>query len=249
MELELNKSRFPEIDAPGEYGATLEQEGFASRVHEQSIGVPLTRILEQVKAQALPQSASTVSKELEGLYSRFMLWLVPHSFSLIRRSGRAEPTSVGMQIEYLNDSRTCSIVALMPSYREIVHGTFQATVSAAGDVAPLASLGSGSDSFSLGGLQLSAAAGAALSFAVKATVVTPYVSVVGANSDQAEWRFDKHEHALYGRDLSVWTVVALPKRQRTLKWKARFYAVVRRFVVSTRIESPWSEELECTLDG
>ena len=89
-----------------------------------------------------------------------------------------------------------------------------------------------------------------LKFQFRTTVLTPDVQAVGEGSSRCEWRFDRDQLPLYGRDIQTWAVVVLPRRQRELHYLMRFYLNVRTFFFSTRRESDWPmEKLVCRLEG
>lgn len=187
------------------------------------------------------------------LYQRFAVWLVPNRVSVIRRSGIAEVTSVGIECEYLNGNKTCSIVSLLPAPQFIVWGKADGNIhcagslSFAGETLPAAGeLGVVRINEAGIGFGISGAAKVSASFSVN--VVTPYVSAVGIGSSRAEWRLDRHEEALFGRDLSTWAVVLLPKRQKELEMRMRVYVVLRSVFVPRRHESNW-QDVTCLLGG
>jgi hypothetical protein len=113
--------------------------------------------------------------------------------------------------------------------------------SASGDLTAVA--GSGVVS----GLGLSAKGSGGVSLSFSASVVTPFVSAVGLGSTRAEWRFDRYEDALFGRDIETWSILALPKRRRQLRYRIQYNMTTRTFFFPTRTESEWSEVL-CTFN-
>jgi hypothetical protein len=79
-------------------------------------------------------------------------------------------------------------------------------------------------------------------------VSTPYVHAVGTGSNRAQWRFDQYREPLFGRDMQMWTLVALPKQQRELNYRARMFITVRTAFFPTRRQSDW-QVIECALEG
>jgi hypothetical protein len=88
--------------------------------------------------------------------------------------------------------------------------------------------------------------GGELSLRLEATIATPIISAVGLGSSRCEWRFDRDREPLFGRDIETWSVVVLPKRQTSLRLRARFYLISRMLFVPTRRQSDWLE-LTCPL--
>src|SRR5688572_1155169 len=87
-------------------GDKLDEGGFFARPADQPIGFRLRQILDKLGRPATPELA---------LYEMFEVWLVPHRVAIIRRSGKAEATSIGMQIEYLHSDTTCSVISMIPA--------------------------------------------------------------------------------------------------------------------------------------
>lgn len=187
------------------------------------------------------------------LYQRFAVWVVPHRVSILRRSGVAEVTSVGVECEYLNGEKTCSIVSLLPTTQFIVWGEAdgslrcQGNLSFVGEMLPVAG-DLAAMSIREAGLGFGTSASAKLSASFSVNVVTPYIAAVGVGSSRAEWRFDRHKEALFGRDVETWATVVLPKRQKELEMKVRVYVTLRTAFFSTRHQSGW-QSVKCTLSG
>jgi hypothetical protein len=139
-----------------------------------------------------------------------------------------------------------------------VEGDFacRGSVSASGNLTPLpeqnlAQSGNGEApaiSWEKAGLRFESRVrgGAELSFSF--TVATPYVHAVGTGSNRAQWRFDQHRDPLFGRDMQMWTLLALPKDQRELSYRARMFITVRTAFFPTRRESDW-QVIQCVLEG
>ncbi|HYI12346.1 MAG TPA: hypothetical protein VEK57_25050 [Thermoanaerobaculia bacterium] len=187
------------------------------------------------------------------LYQRFAVWLVPNRVSIIRRSGSAEVTSVGVECEYVNGEKTCSVVSLLPAPQFIVwgeaHGGFrcQGDLSFAGETLPVGGQ-LGAVNFREAGIGFGISSSAKLSAYFSLNVITPYVAAVGIGASRAEWRFDRHKEALFGRDVETWATIVLPKRQKALGMRMRVYLTLRTAFFSTRHESPW-QSIECMLGG
>ena len=203
-------------------------------------------------------SVAALSERLEkpippevDLHKRFAVWLVPNRVSIIRRSGSSEVTSVGMECEYLNGDKTCSIVSLLPAPQFIVWGTADGSfhcagnLSFAGETLPVSG-DVGAIAINEAGIGFGTTGSAKLSASFSLNVVTPYISAVGIGSARSEWRFDRHKDALFGRDLVTWATVVLPKRQKQLELRMRVYLTHRTAFFPTRHESGW-QNITCLL--
>ena len=80
---------------------------------------------------------------------------------------------------------------------------------------------------------------ASLREAGSSQVFTPKLMAVGVGSSRCEWRFDVGNSPLYGKDIETWSLLALPKTQRALRYRMRFYVVTRLAFVPQRFESSW----------
>ena len=230
----------PELEAIGDLGSDPEERGFSVRIGDRPVGVSLPKLVQSLGGEIPP--------DLD-VYKRFGIWLVPHRLGVMRRSGSYEPTSIGLEIEYLTGGATCSVVGLLPAPEFVERAKIGVglraggQISAAGDLACLteavsAAAPSSEATFSLQGEM-------AVRFDV--SVVTPVISATGVGSSRAEWLFTKHDESLYGRDVETWSIVLLQKRAKELVYRARYNLVMRRFLVPVRYESEW-EEARCTLE-
>ena len=95
-------------------GGEIDEGGFFAEVGEEPRGFRLRDLFERLGKPIPPRLA-----ELNRVYE---LWLIPHRVNIIRRSGLAEPTSVGIEVRYLKGKKTCSVVSLLPSFQYLVHG-------------------------------------------------------------------------------------------------------------------------------
>jgi hypothetical protein len=87
-----------------------------------------------------------------------------------------------------------------------------------------------------------------LAFRFEAVVSTPVVSAVGIGSSRCEWGFEKREEPLFGKTIETWSVVVLPKRRRELRYRIKYYYLVRTLFFPTRRESDFIEVV-CRLPG
>jgi hypothetical protein len=201
-EIPIGHDLTEELGLPGELGgAAVEEGGFYAESHDQPIGIRLRDIFTGVN-DALDAAVINASPKLSELYRRFELWIIPHGVSILRRSGSAEPISVGIEVRYKNENRTCSVRSLIPSPKFVEHGRIHGSISLSGELDSPVSSGTASSIVKnvLGiGFGFHASGGASLCF--DAAVVTPYLSAVGVNSSRCEWLFDKHTDALFGRDI------------------------------------------------
>ncbi len=239
VEVELNHNLTPELESARDLGSVIDEAGFYVAAATNPICLDVRKLFE---------TQGPLDKSIK-LYDSFKLWLVPNRISVMRRKGFAEPTSVGLEVEYITDGHTCSIVGLLPSPQFIQHGSVAlggqigGSISATGDLSPTAipdgAISKEQNIASIGSLKLQFSSNASLGFNFSANVITPSISAVGLGSSRAEWRFDRHEEALFGRDIETWTVLALPKRQKQLSYRLRFNITTRLAFFPTRRESDW----------
>jgi len=245
-ELPIGIASAEQLEYEPDLGNEVEGGGFYARVADAPMGYSLRHLL----------AKSDISQErISNLYNRFGVWLVPHRVSIIRRSGLAEPTSVGLEVRYRNEGKTCSIVSLFPSFEFIQHGVAEikcsARMSGTGELsaAPEAEdHASGSGLPLRCGMTLNATLSSGIGIEISARVVTPVISSVGVGSQSCEWRFNKKDEPLFGKDIETWSILVLPKRQSSIRYDIRFYFNARTAFFSTRRESEWTT-LECSLEG
>lgn len=217
---------------------------FSVTIADRPVGLNVAALSERLEKPIPPEV---------DLYQRFAVWLIPNRVSIIRRSSLAEVTSVGIECEYLNGSKTCSIVSLLPAPQFIVWGKVDGSIHCAGNLSFVgetlpASGDMGVVRINEAGIGFGTSATAKVSASFNVNVVTPYISAVGIGSSRAEWRFDRHEEALFGRDITTWATVLLPKRQKELELRMRAYVTLRTLFVPTRHESIW-QNVTCLLGG
>jgi hypothetical protein len=219
---------------PPDLGSEKSKSGIFASVNEQPVAIPLVDLC---------KSAGADCTSFDPLFRRFELYMVPHSISLIRRSGFAEITTVGLEVEYLTDGQTCSILALYPSSRWTTWGEIGLSGAAEGGAS------SGSSDWirvSAGNLSVKAQASGALALRWAEKIVTPEISATGVGGSRCEWQFEKRDEPLFGRDIQAWSLIAAPKRMRRLTHRCRYYFVSRVAFVPSRVESAWAE-LICDL--
>lgn len=231
--IEINEALTRELEGGGDLGTPFEEGGFVADVADQPIGHSVRELFRALD-RPMPEGIA--------LYKRFDTWIVPHRVSIIRRRGFAEPTSVGIEIQYENENRTCSIVSLIPSFQFAEHGKISAKVQ--GEVSATGDASIGMDinlipQLSIGGLKLGVAVEGGIGVYFQCTVVTPVVAATGIGSSRCEWRFDKQAEPLFGRDIETWAIVALPKKQKEVRYKMRFYLITRTAFFPTRRQSEW----------
>jgi hypothetical protein len=227
-----------------DFGTAIDAGGFSATIADTPVGLSLAEVFANVSG-ALPEAAD--------LYKRFAVWLVPVRVGIVRRSGLAEVTSVGIECEFLNGKKTCCVVALMPTPQYVAWGKvggnlkFAASLSVTGDLGT--PNGGTTDVPALPSLSLVQQAGVGVMAQFSVNVLTPYISAVGIGSQHVEWRFDRHEQALFGRDIEAWAVVVLPKNQKNLEMRVRTYMTTRTAFFPTRRQSDW-QQFTCRLsDG
>jgi hypothetical protein len=226
--------------AEGDLGEEHNFSGFSGRISDQPVGTSLATLL---GPEALKPNGR--------FYERFSVWLVPHRISIVRRKGLSEPVSVGIEVEYLNGDRTCSIIGLFPSYEFKTVGELGTSFAADADLGGNLSIArdvsaDGISAPNLGQLSIGLRSKGNVGLKLSCRVFTPKVMAVGVGSSRCEWRFDVDDAPLYGRDLETWSLVTLPKSQKTLKYRLRFYVRTRIAFVPLRFQSEW-EEVVCEL--
>jgi hypothetical protein len=212
MLLELNHCETPELEVERmEYGG-VDGPRFSVDIADQPIALSV-RELYSARGLTVPADYA--------LFTKFALWLVPHRVSVRRLRGLFELVSLAIDVQYDADGGTCSVVSLFPEARFRTHGSFsaQASVSLAGNMAPLqvalAPEPTG-DSLSIG---VSGGAQASLSF--RAHIATPLISTGGVGSSRCYWNFERDERPLFGCDVETWSIVLLAKRKRTLQLRMK----------------------------
>jgi hypothetical protein len=246
-EIPLNHEVAQEVAEAGELGGESEDGGFYASVPDQPIAVSLRRVFRECGEGQFEELTSSSGSPFFHLYRRFELWLVPHGVSIIRRRGIAEITCVGIEVEYRNEDRTCSVRALLPSFQYITRGSIGGSILANGETRLPTDGGLGDLVWEWCGLRFGLKAGGNLELNFQATVATPKVSATGCFSSRCEWRFDADKVPLFGRDIGTWAIVALPKRQEMLSINTRYYFERRVAFFSQRTESGWIP-VQCVLE-
>lgn len=222
--------------AGGDYGTEHVFSGFAAQLGDK----PLAHSLAEAASSSQDQNT------LE-FYKRFSVCIVPHRLALIRRKGLSEPISVGLEVEYTNGDKTCSVVGLFPSAEFRVVGGIESEFSANCDFGGNMSTDSGEattgDSqttvIPIGTLSVGLRSKINTSLNIRCKVSTPKIMAVGIGSQRCEWRFDLGDEPLYGKDIETWSLLVLPKRQKEISYKMRFYVVTRLAFVPQRFQSNW----------
>lgn len=224
-------SRNPELEGAVSHGSETEDSGLVARLATKPIPVPL---------DAVPglDPASDLAKRLA--HPMFRLWMVPHSFGVIRRMGLREPTGASLEVRYLAKG-TCSVQGLMPApeFVEIGGVSFGCRLGADGRLAPsYEPLGA---AHAVAGLSAAASAEASGSLSFQASLAIPRVSAVGTGGDHAEWHFGELGRSVLGRDVNCWTILVLSRRQKELAMKARLRVTHRLAFFSACMDSDWVE--------
>jgi hypothetical protein len=123
------------------------------------------------------------------------------------------------------------------------------STSIAGSFSPTGEVSAGSEtaadqngeSFNVGSLSCKMSGSAAASLNFTANVATPSVAAVGIGSNRAEWKFNRAEEPLFGRDIETWAVLVIPKGFEELRYRIRFSLTTRTLFFPTRRESDWTE--------
>src|SRR5437764_10965442 len=107
-EFDIYRAVAAELETLPDLGADVADGGFSVRAANHPISHSLSSIYSALGKPILPSAVR--------LYERFQVQIVPHRISIIRKSGLAEPTSVGIEVEYLSDDATCCVIGLLPSF-------------------------------------------------------------------------------------------------------------------------------------
>jgi hypothetical protein len=244
LETPISEAHFGPADK-AEPSEKQETGQFVIRLAEQPVAAPLDRVFASM-GKAIPPEVD--------IYQRFKIWLVPHRLSILRRRGSAEITAIGLECEYTKASEIIGVIGLIPSAQFVTHGsiggnfTCSGAFTFGGEPKPVTEKQPGTENsltpdipvVETGSLKFGLAADAHVAASFNVTVATPYISAVGIGGRHVEWLFNRHNEPLFGRDIETWSVLLLPKRQRQLEYKARYYATVRTFFFPTRYESDWA---------
>jgi hypothetical protein len=214
-----------------------EESGFVAQVSDQPIGLNLRSLFADLGNNIPPEVT---------LYKQFEVWLIPHRFSLIRRRGLAEPTYVGLVVEYIHENATCSVISLIPGPAMQQHGKIHFGADYSGNLSATGAVSSGQlltgvPDMIHGALGFRVATDGGLAFRFEAVVSTPVVSAVGIGSSRCEWGFEKREEPLFGKTIETWSVLVLPKRRKELRYRIKYYYLVRTLFFATRRESDFIE--------
>jgi hypothetical protein len=243
FQVEIGRAVTAELESLPDLGTDINEGGFLARAGNRPIAHRLSDIF---AALGTPIDSSAVR-----LYERFQVLVVPHRVSIMRTSGMAEPTSVGIEIEYLADGATCCVIGLLPSFEYVEHGSvgvgidtsISGSISPTGELGDLAELVSahGGDALKLGSLSCTLSGGVSAKLNFKANVATPSVAAVGIGSDRAQWRINRQKEPLFGRDIETWSILVVPVDFEELKYRIRFSLMTRTLFFPTRRESDWME--------
>ncbi len=229
---DLDRSLSEELESDVNLGSEAVKESFSVSIANQPIAMRLRDVYKACGKDLPPELA---------LYKMFELWLIPHRFSLIRNSGLAEPTAVGIEVEYVHENTTCSVVSLLPGPKWKEHGKaalggkLGGKLSATGEIEEIPNLCL-SPLLRLGDLEFAGSTGSSIEFSFEWTVCTPVISAVGEGDSKCQWRFDKEKEPLFGKTIETWSVLALPRRQKTLEYRMRCYYLRRTLFFATRKE-------------
>ena len=243
-EFSVNQPLAEELESERTFGTEIDENGWVARIAEQPIGFLFRNICEKLGHPV---------KGKFSLYDNFDLWFIPHRLSIVRHKGFSEVTSIGLEVEYIHNDATCSIVSLIPStkfrkYGEISNSTsMHGSISFTGEALPLSEEHVLKNlKFNLSDLRIGISEKLSLGLNIHCTVVLPIVSAVGVGASSCEWEFVKDDEPLFGKDIETWSIIALPIGLEILKYRMRFYFNARTVWIPTRRQSDWVE-VECKL--
>lgn len=250
--LELNFEDVTPAELEGEqhYGPSEDdlERGVIARVNESPICIPIADIF------------TKLGHVVDNAFNRqFRAWLVPHMISIHRRTGFAQVTAVGCEIEY-ETTGSCSVISLIPQPQFIdlakgavnFDGAVKGSIDASGNLstdytqtavdAPEFKWGANSELTFTG----SGKGEASIGVQFEAHICSPFIAASGVGGRHCEFRFDLHKEPLFGRDISTWSILALSKHKRKLSYRIRYFYIMRTAFVPKLRASPW-QTIECTL--
>jgi hypothetical protein len=242
IDVPVNRPVTEELETDVDLGAAETGDDFSAFIGNQPIALRWKDVFAKL-GQPIPAEVA--------LYRMFEVWLVPHRFSLNRKKGLAEPTAIGIEVEYVHHGTTCSVISLLPGPRWVKHGgaslhaNISGKFSATGEMTEFPGLEM-VPGLRIGELGIGAIGGGGIGFSFDWNVATPVISAVGQGSSRCEWRFDRGDEPLFGRTIETWSVLALPKRQKDLEYKMRCYYLRRTLFFPTRCEGEFVT-VKCTL--
>ena len=234
-ESEIAKPVTPELEIEGDFGVDSDQRGLVAQIADQPIAHKMSGVYE----------ACGLKAEDGLIFDRFVAWLVPHRVGILRRSGRAEPTSVGIDIEYLAGG-TCSVISMLPAPEFLERGHAAVSIDIRGSVQPAPVPIAAAAAIEVLGMQASASASGSIGLDFSAKVFSPKISAIGVGASRCSWVFHKADEPLHGRDLTTWSVLAVHRSAGELRYKMRIWFTHRVAFFETRVESDW-EELNCNV--
>jgi hypothetical protein len=222
-----------QLERPTSFGSELEDGGLVARIGTRPLPFPL----EAVKGLGNGSLGQILRSE------RFKTWVVPHSFSVIRRTGLREPTSASLQVQYLVEpGQTCSVQGLLPQPQYFQAGKvgFSVALNVSGALVPFPEPVPAAQTIG-GGLSLGVSGSGAANIVLSASVTVPVISAVGVGSDQCEWAFGELGTSLLGKDTQCWSIVVLPRLVDRLSLKLRLRLTHRVAFFTSRMDSDWVE--------
>ncbi len=209
-----------------------EPPAFTVRVDDAPLALRVRSLFERFGKPA--------AQSREILERGFELWLIPHRFSILRLRGHADASSLGIEADYSDNPGTCMVVSLFPSSQFIdrADSMFHGTLSATGEVNAIeGNLSPDASRVEFEGLSLTAPRDPGARLQLAAAVATPNVSAVSIGSSRCEWRFDRHNEPLFGRDLVTWAVVMLPRELAEISCRLRCHVIAKNPFAPSRYQS------------
>lgn len=237
----------PEVFAQGEFGIEedIHNLGIRARYNDQPIPLLLKKVFEDF---GFPLPGDEVQRvDINKIYEEYNLWLIPHSVGIIRDRGHRDVTAVGIDVEFVKGRTTCSTVSLIPTPHFVINSEIHAILGVTGDIQTCDVTEFMPEAVKEWlGLKFMFSSKLRMGLRLNAKVITPYIAAIGRGGNYAYWRFDKYDQALFGRDIEAWSIIALPKSQKQIKFKVRYYYETKLFLIPRRVESEW-QEITCPL--
>jgi hypothetical protein len=248
-ELEMNDILTRELEENVDYGSESNKK-FYTRINTSPIAISIKKWIESKKRN--------IPKEVK-LYNSYNVWIVPHRVSVFSRQGNPDIRSIGIEIEYITKGETCSIISLIPSFQYIEQGSIKASIGANATFRAdmelpglLSSIeeeeGNEVEAENKNGLTLGLYTDLRAKIRLSAIAVSPIIAAVGIGASKCEWKIDKHNEPLFGRDIETWSIIVIPKNKKTISYKMRVSVTEKTwYLLDTRRQTNF-ETINCLVE-
>lgn len=226
-------------------GRDLPFDNIRIRVHRRPVAYNLRHLFE-LSDRPLPENY--------GVFNAYDLWLLQHSFSVVREGGYKHVQQIGIHVR-LPETPRYTVLNILPKTEFVKHGSLglglEADVAVDGRVSiPQVSLKDGYlvKELSAGG-RITLIPEASFVGRISFALISPSIQAVGVGDNESMWVFER----TYGSDplwgeQTVMQVVLAPRRRKKIAITTSIYATVSCFgVVNTRLKGE-NLELEAILN-